>query len=94
MLFNRPGFARFRAKSMAGNDFEPNFEDGKAAYDRGDFKTALARLRASAEAGDARSQYLLGWMYTGGVLLAFKLSSRALASHKVRRSELALSMAE
>ncbi len=41
-------------------------EDGKAAYNRGDFATALQLLRPLAEQGDASAQNDLGWMYSHG----------------------------
>ena len=40
-------------------------KDGVAAYERGDYKTALDRLRPLAEQGDAEAQYHLGLMYYG-----------------------------
>jgi hypothetical protein len=42
------------------------FYEGVAAYDRGDFKTALREFRVSAVQGDARAQYNLGVMYRIG----------------------------
>ena len=39
------------------------FDEGLAAYKRGDYATALGEWRASAEAGHAASQYDLGLMY-------------------------------
>jgi TPR repeat protein len=42
------------------------FEDGVAAYDAGDFETALVLWRPMADQGDARSQYNLGVMYREG----------------------------
>ncbi len=41
-------------------------EDGKAAYNRGDFATALQLLRPLAEQGDASAQNDLGAMYANG----------------------------
>lgn len=41
-------------------------EDGSAAYERGDYATALRLLRAPAEAGNADAQLLLGIMYQDG----------------------------
>ncbi len=42
------------------------FEDGKKAYDRGDFQAAFKLWRAAAQAGDARSQTNLGVLYALG----------------------------
>ncbi len=43
------------------------FEDGAAAYAKGDYGTALRLWRPLAEQGDARAQYNLGLMYTNGL---------------------------
>ncbi len=43
------------------------FEDGKAAYDRGDYATALKFWRPLAERGDAEAQHNLGVMYDNGL---------------------------
>lgn len=40
--------------------------DAFAAYARGDYVTAAARLRPLAEAGDARAQGMLGFLYEQG----------------------------
>ena len=42
------------------------FDEGVAAYDRGDFATALREWRLLAERGHAESQRNLGAMYAGG----------------------------
>ena len=42
------------------------FEDGEAAYDRGDYVTALQHLRPLAGQGHAEAQYFLGVMYNYG----------------------------
>lgn len=42
------------------------FEDGSAAYQRGDFTTAFRLWRPLAERGDGRAQGLLGLMYRQG----------------------------
>ena len=41
-------------------------EDGQAAYDRGDYATALRLWRPLAEQGDAKAQFRLGEMYQTG----------------------------
>jgi len=41
-------------------------EDGRAAYRRGDFATAMRLLLPLAEAGDAGAQTDVGWMYATG----------------------------
>ncbi len=40
-----------------------DFEDGVAAYQRGDYATAVKEFRAVAEQGDTDAQYNLGFMY-------------------------------
>ena len=42
------------------------FEDGSAAYERGDYATALMVYRPLADKGDAKAQYNLGIMYDTG----------------------------
>ncbi len=37
-----------------------------AAYQRGDYTTALSELRALAEKGNANAQFFLGFMYDAG----------------------------
>ena len=43
-----------------------DFQDGEDAYYRGDYTTALKKLRLLAEQGHARAQYRLGVMYADG----------------------------
>jgi TPR repeat protein len=43
-----------------------DYEKGQAAYSQGDYATALKEVSSSAQAGDARSQWLLGAMYQKG----------------------------
>ena len=42
------------------------FDEGKAAYDRGNSATALREWRPLAEQGHARAQLYLGIMYSNG----------------------------
>ena len=42
------------------------FEDGVAAYQRGDYATAMQLFRPLAEGGDARAQTTLGLLYYYG----------------------------
>jgi len=42
------------------------FEEGLAAYDRGDYRTALREWKPLAEKGIARAQYNLALMYNNG----------------------------
>ncbi len=42
------------------------FDEGLAAYNRGDYKTALREFRPLAEQGDAAAQFYLGFMYETG----------------------------
>jgi uncharacterized protein len=46
--------------------FADPLEDGQAAYNRGDYATALNLLRPLAEQGDSSAQNSLGWMYEQG----------------------------
>ena len=43
-----------------------DFDKGMAAYEAGDYQTALAEWRPQAEAGDTDAQYNLGLMYYEG----------------------------
>ena len=45
---------------------QADFDDGLAAYERGDYATALWEWKPLAEQGDARAQYNLGVMYDHG----------------------------
>lgn len=46
------------------------YEDGNAAYERGDYATALNMHRPLAEHGDMRAQFALGFMYSWGMGVA------------------------
>jgi uncharacterized protein len=52
------------ASSVAAGALE--LEDGVAAYEKGDYATALRLLRPLADQGDAGAQYNLGLMYANG----------------------------
>ena len=54
------------------------WEDGMAAYNRGDYMPAIRLFRPLAEAGNARAQHLIGVMYHRGQGVA-RNSVRALA---------------
>ena len=43
------------------------FDEGVAAYDRGDYATALREWRPLAEQGHVLAQYKIGTMYSQGV---------------------------
>ena len=43
-----------------------DYQDGRKAYNRGDYATALKELRPLTEQGHAEAQYLLGYMYYKG----------------------------
>ncbi|MRD72059.1 sel1 repeat family protein, partial [Rhodocyclus tenuis] len=42
------------------------YDEGLAAYEKNDFKTALREFRPMAVSGDARAQFALGVMYENG----------------------------
>ncbi len=44
-----------------------DFQDGVAAYKRGDYATALREFRPLARQGDTGAQYNLGFMYDNGL---------------------------
>jgi uncharacterized protein len=46
--------------------FAGPLEDGQAAYNRGDYATALKLFRPLAEQGNADAQNNLGWLYERG----------------------------
>ena len=45
------------------------FDEGRAAYERGDYATALKEFRPLAEQGLAKAQAILGFMYDQGNVL-------------------------
>lgn len=47
--------------------FADPLEDGRAAYNRGDYATALKLFRSLAEQGNADAQNDLGWAYEQGI---------------------------
>lgn len=51
---------------LAGPAFAGAVEDGVAAYERGDYATALQLFRRLADQGDAEAQYNLGFVYDQG----------------------------
>jgi TPR repeat protein len=46
-----------------------SYEDGRAAYDAGDFEKAMAAWAPAAESGDADSQYGMGLLYAEGIVV-------------------------
>jgi TPR repeat protein len=46
--------------------YSADFDAGVAAYNKGDYATAMREWRPLAEAGDASAQYNLGVMYANG----------------------------
>lgn len=58
--------------------FAGPWEDGMAAYNRGDYMPAIRLFRPLAEAGNAKAQHLIGIMYHKGQGVA-RNSVRALA---------------
>ncbi len=60
-----------------------DFQDGEAAWERGDYQTALREWRPLAEQGVAEAQWSLGFMYENGYGVA---QSHAKAAAWYRRS--------
>ena len=54
------------ALALFGGAMAGPFEDGKAAYQSGDYETALRLWRPLADQGNAEAQAGLGWMYFHG----------------------------
>src|SRR5262249_40175809 len=54
------------ALGMAGQAIAGPFEDGVAAYNIGDFATAMTLLKPLADQGHVGAQYKLGVMYAYG----------------------------
>ena len=54
------------AFGLCAGVFAGDFEDASAAYNRGDYATALAKIRVLAAQGKAFAQYNLGVMYAHG----------------------------
>ena len=52
--------------ALGGTALAGAFEDGLAAYQRGDFATALEKYRHAGQQGDVRAQLNLGGMYDSG----------------------------
>jgi uncharacterized protein len=50
----------------AGEGWSADFKKGVAAYESGDYATALREWNPLAEQGDAGAQFSLGWMYYKG----------------------------
>jgi TPR repeat protein len=51
---------------FAGAAMAAPYEDGIAAFERGDYQLAAVVWRALAEQGDAKSQFALGLLYLSG----------------------------
>jgi TPR repeat protein len=59
-------YALALAVALVGSAAAGPFEDGTAAYQKGDFATALRLMRQLADQGIAKAQYALGVMYYNG----------------------------
>ena len=46
--------------------FSADYQKGAAAFQSGDYATALREFRPLAEQGDANVQFQIGWMYYKG----------------------------
>ena len=62
----RSGFLALAIMALAVPAHAGPLEDGVAAYDRGDYETALRLLRPLAEQGFSKAQVTLGYMYDNG----------------------------
>jgi uncharacterized protein len=62
----KPIVAVMLAAGMMGPTFAGPYEDGTAAFERGDYQTALREWRPLAEKGIAGAQFGLGVMYADG----------------------------
>lgn len=60
------GFLVAFASYMATPAFPQDFDAGKAAYDRGDFDSAVEEFLPLGEQGNAKAQFALGVMYQFG----------------------------
>ena len=58
------------------------FEDGRAAYNSGDYATATRIWRPMAERGDAVAQYKLGFKYQRGLGLPHERRDAAILSDR------------
>ncbi len=64
-IFKCLAFSTLLAVSVSGANAQ-DFDKGFAAYNVGDFQTALTEFLPLAESGDAGAQYLIGQMYLFG----------------------------
>ena len=71
----------FLAAALAGQAWA-GFDDGKAAYERKDFATALRELEPLAKAGNGPALYLMGLMYANGQGVAPDLFAAAEWYHR------------
>ena len=62
----RSGFLALAIMALTVPVNAGSFEDGNAAYDRGDYVTALKLLRPFAEQGNVEAQSSLGSLYDNG----------------------------
>jgi uncharacterized protein len=56
--------------ALNGVAFAGPLEDGEAAYNRGDYETALQLMMPLAAKGDAAAQNYIGWMFENGQSVA------------------------
>ena len=75
------------AVSFAGLVTAGPFEDAGAAFNSGDYATALRLYRSLAEQGDASAQNILGLMYDRGRGLSAGLAAAATATILASRSD-------
>ena len=59
----RSGFLALAIMAIAVPANAGPFEDGEAAYERGDYATAIQMWRPLAEQGSAEAQFMLGGVY-------------------------------
>lgn len=56
----------FLAITLSSTAFADDFSDGFAAYEKGDYKTAMELWKPYAKQGEPSAQYNLGLMYDNG----------------------------
>jgi serine/threonine protein kinase len=64
--FSYPYAVNWWHTQVAERDVQDAFKAGSAAFKRGDYATAMKKLKPLAEQGNVDTQVYLGWMYANG----------------------------